>query len=171
MSNTAINTFRRAALAASLAAALALQPALAQDKTAVPPPPKAGAEHCPDMDHHGDPAAHLQKKLDDLGAKLHLKDSQQTAWKTYRSQVAELSAARHQHTEGSPEPGEQFKNLTAPERLQKAADRMRAGAEQLDKLAKQTGTFYKTLSPEQQTIFDLYQRDMKPHRMPGHHGR
>jgi hypothetical protein len=80
-----------------------------------------------------------------------------------------LNAARHQHLDGGAEQRQQFKNLPAPERLQKAADRMRDGAEQLDKLAKQTASFYKVLTPEQQTIFDLVQRDMKPRHKSFHH--
>lgn len=162
MSKTVSTKLRLAALAASLAATLAIQPAMAQNA-----PPTGAPEHAMHRDGKGDPAAHLQKKLDDLGAKLHLKDSQQAAWKTYRGQITELSAARHQRMEGGPERRDQFRNAPAPERLQQAADRMRDGAEQLDKLAKQTGAFYKTLTPEQQTIFDLYQRDMRPHRPHG----
>lgn len=164
-----VKTLRLTALAASLAVALVTQPVFAQDKAAAPAPATAAAEHRPHhKDDRGDPAAHTQTKLDDLGAKLHLKDNQQAAWKTYRTQLTELSAARHQRSEGGPKQHEEFRNLPAPERLQKAADHARVGAEQLDKLAKQTATFYKTLTPEQQTIFDLSQPDLKPHRGFGH---
>lgn len=166
MSNTT-KTLRIAALGAALATTFALQPAFAQDKSLPAPTGKTAPEHCPHMGEHGDHAAHMQQKLDDLGTKLHLKDSQQAAWKQYRAQLTELSAARHKDMEADgADKHDQVKNLSAPERLQKMADRMRAGADNLDKVAKQTATFYKTLTPEQQTIFDLYQRDLRP--MHGH---
>lgn len=162
MTNTT-GTLRIAALGAALAVACAMQPALAQDKSPPAPPGKTAPEQCPHMDGHGDSAAHIQQKLDDLGTKLHLKDSQQAAWKQYRAQLTELSAAHHKDMEANgADKQDQMKNLPAPERLQKMADRMRAGADDLDKVAKQTATFYKTLTPEQQTIFDLYQRNLRP---------
>lgn len=166
MSNTTKNV-RIAVLGAALATVFALQPALAQDKTLPAPPGKAGPEHCSHMGGHGDHAAHLQQKLDDLGTKLHLKDNQQAAWKQYRGQITEIGATHHKDmkTKGM-DKYEQMKNLPAPERLQKMADRMRAKADDLDKVAKQTATFYKTLTPEQQTIFDMYQ-----HNLRSMHGR
>lgn len=171
MSKISHKSLRLAALAASLAAALALQPAMAQDAKTIPPAGKA-PEHCTHMDGHGDPAVHLQNKLDDLGQKLHLKDNQQAAWKQYRTQLTDAAAAHHKDMEGMKDKRAEFKDLPAPERLQKMADRMHQHADQLDKLAKQTATFYKTLTPEQQTIFDLSQRDLHPkhgHMMMRHH--
>jgi len=155
--------------ASACAAALTLQPAFADDKLAPPAGPKP--EHCPMMEH-GDHAAHVQHKLDELGQKLHLKDNQQSAWKDYRGYITEASA---EHTKMMGDHGkdmhEKMSNLPAPERLQKAADKMREGADALDKLAKRTATFYKTLSPEQQTIFDLYAHQMHGgmHMMQKHH--
>jgi hypothetical protein len=155
--------------ASACAAALTLQPAFADDKLAPPAGPKP--EHCPMMEH-GDHAAHVQQKLDELGQKLHLKDNQQSAWKEYRGYITEASA---EHTKMMGDHGkdmhEKMSNLPAPERLQKAADKMREGADALDKLAKRTATFYKTLSPEQQTIFDLYAHQMHGgmHMMQKHH--
>lgn len=164
--STATTPMRRAVLAACCAAALTLQPALADDKNLPPAPNKAMHEQCPHM--QGDATAHMQMKLDDLGEKLHLKDSQQAAWKTYRGQLTDMSTM---HEKMKPADGhargEKMHDMPAPERLQKTADRMRLGAESLDKLAKQTATFYKVLSPEQQTIFDLYQRKMHPHKGMG----
>jgi hypothetical protein len=149
------NPVRLASLAVSFAAAFAIQPTLAQEGSAPPPPPP----HEWRMDH-GDLAKHTQERLDDLGAKLHLKDSQQAAWKQYRTQLSEQFAA-HQKERGEQRDLQKSRgDLSSPERLQQAADRVRAEADHLDKLARQTSVFYKTLTPEQQTIFDLYYRDM-----------
>lgn len=173
--STVTTPMRRAMLAACCAAAFTLQPALADEKNLPPTPNKAMHEQCPHM--HGDHMAHMQMKLDDLGEKLHLKDNQQAAWKTYRGQLTDMAT---QHEKMMPGDGhdmqkqmqKEMHDTPAPERMQKMADKMRMGAENLDKLAKQTATFYKVLSPEQQTIFDLYQRNMRPHGgMKGmHHG-
>jgi hypothetical protein len=149
------NSLRLASLAVSVAAAFAIQPTLAQEGNAPPPPPP----HERRMDH-GDPAEHVQERLDDLGAKLHLKDSQQAAWKQYRTQLTEQFAAHHKERGEQRDAQKSHRDLSSPERLQQAADRARAEADHLDKLAKQTSVFYKTLTPEQQTIFDLYHLDM-----------
>ena len=161
-------TLRTALFASVCAAALILQPAIADDKLAAQSGPKP--EHCPMMEH-GDPAAHVQHKLDELGQKLHLKDNQQSAWKDYRSYITEASAERTKMMgDHGKDMHEEMSNLPAPERLQKTADKMRAGADALDKLAKRTATFYKTLSPEQQTIFDLYAHQMHHGMHQMHHG-
>jgi Spy/CpxP family protein refolding chaperone len=150
-------SLRLASLAVAVAAALTIQPTLAQESNTPPTPPP----HEWRMDQ-GDLAKHVEGKLDDLGAKLHLKDSQQAAWKQYRTQISEQFAAR-QKERGEQRDMQKNRDLSSPERLQQIAERLRAEADHLDKLAKQTSVFYKTLTPEQQTIFDLYSREMMGH--------
>ena len=166
-------------IAASMAfGALSLQSALADT-------PAAGANQstmpmrggvCPHAKHGtggmwgmmGSPefAKHVDEKLDDLGAKLHLTEKQQPAWKTYRGYITTSVAdfqKKHQGMHGTDQM-QAFRDLPTPERMQKMADHMKTMAGNLDQLAKKTGAFYKQLTPEQQTIFDMYQREMHGRR-------
>jgi len=177
------NSLRASLLAATLAlSGWAAQPVLAQphgDGMGMSAKPeqcltkKSGS--CPMMKcKHGMQysAEHVAKKLDELGTKLHLKDKQQSAWKDYRDFISAAAADHQKQREGMRDPQKraEMRDLPTPERLQKMADHMQAKADDMDKVAKKTSAFYKQLSPEQQTIFDLYQRDMHP-RKHGHHGK
>ena len=151
----------------------ALQPALADTKPAgmMAGGGMQGMEQCPMMGA-GDYGKHMRQKLDELGTNLHLKDNQQAAWKEYRDYLTQASTDQQKRFEEmrGPDARTKMRDLPAPERLQKMADRMKIAADELDKLAKHTATFYKTLSPEQKTIFDLNQRNMHPRKYMQHSG-
>jgi len=108
---------------------------------------------------------HMQKDIDELQKQLHLKDVQQAAWTQYKSFVtssineyAKEKGGRRSQANASQE------SKSTPERIQFAAARMRDRADKLDKLGKQTESFYQELSPEQKTIFDLHFRRRFEHR-------
>jgi hypothetical protein len=174
------NALRATAIAASVTlGAWAIQPAFAQSNGG-PGPQKAEqcpmmkGEQCP-MHKRGygiaNPVEHVTKNLDELGANLHLKDKQQGAWKDYRDYLIQTAGDHQKQREGMREQRGTMRDLPAPERLRKMADHMQKKADDMDKLAKKTASFYGTLSPEQQTIFDLHQRKHHPHKMKHHrHG-
>jgi hypothetical protein len=168
------NAFRATVVAASVAlAGLAIQPAFADQHGG---PGMQKAEQCPMMKdrqcpmqkgQYGkyDSVEYVTKRLDKLGANLHLKDKQLGAWKDYRDYLIQGAGDRQKQREAMREQRGAMRDLPAPERLRKMADHMQKKAADMDKLAKKTAAFYDTLSPEQQTIFDLHQRKHRPQKM------
>jgi hypothetical protein len=116
-----------------------------------------------------DPAEHARKRLDGLEARLNLRDDQKAAWKSYaeaalaraHERAAKMQAFR-EHRDGD------RKVLDTASRLDKAADMMRARADELAKVAQDTRAFQQVLSPEQQAVFDLYWKPQR-HGMRGGH--
>jgi len=120
--------------------------------------------------HRFDPVKHTQHRLDQLQGKLGIKESQKTAWQAYSDAAlarAKERSARMQdfHAKrGAPK-----QDLDTASKLDKAAERMRARADDLQKVAQDTRSLQQALTPEQQTIFDLYwQSQKRPGRMGGH---
>jgi hypothetical protein len=117
-----------------------------------------------------DPVKHARKRLDGLEAKLNLKDEQRAAWKTYADAAlarARERAARMQGFHGRQ--GGDGRNLDTASKLDKAADRMRARADDLKKVAQDTRAFQEVLGAEQQSIFDLYWAPRGHGMRGGHH--
>jgi hypothetical protein len=107
---------------------------------------------------------HMEKRINELHDKLKLSASQEPAWKTY------IAAMQPQQRPQRPDRAEWAK-LSAPERMEKALGRMKdREAQMADRLAA-TKTFYATLTPEQQKVFNDNSR-MGPHGGHGrHHGQ
>ena len=119
--------------------------------------------------HHAprDPGAWAQKRLDGLSKKLNLTPAQQPVWANYSSAMLKLAQERAREMEkwrSADRP--KFRDMSAPDRLESMAARMRAGAERLSKLASETKTFYAELNPAQKTIFDLYAASAGHRHMP-----
>lgn len=96
----------------------------------------------------GDPVAYADERLDALKADLGISADQENAWNAYADAVrakAQLMVAHRQimHSSGGPQ-------LNTEQRV----NMMQQGAEQMQNLAKATGDFYATLSPEQQSKAD-----------------
>lgn len=135
-----------------------------------PAPPMRGA-NAPMHAMH-DPVAAAQQRLDALGKKLNLKPAQQEAWKSFSDGMLKL-AKDHAQEMGKGPLGDRAKleELSAPEKLEAMAARMRKHADDLGKMAGDIKPFYNQLSPEQKTIFDLFARNAWRDRMqPGMHG-
>lgn len=154
----------RGALAVSLLAATGLVAAADSAPAANSP----AGKHAPH--HRFDPVKHAQHKLDRLEEKLSLKDAQKTAWQTYADAVlarAKERSARMQ--EFHARRGAQRQDMDTAARLDKAAERMRARAEELQKMAQETRALQESLSPEQKAILDLYWKSgNRRERMGGH---
>jgi Spy/CpxP family protein refolding chaperone len=120
-------------------------------------------------EHHEDHAQrrieHAQKNLDALQRQLHLKDNQQAGWSQYKSfVVSSLSEYAKGKENRRTRETEAREVESTPTRIQNLVVQMRERADKLDKLGKQTDTFYQTLSPEQKTIFDLHWKNRHSHQ-------
>lgn len=120
--------------------------------------------------HRFDPVKHTQRNLEQLQAKLNLKDEQKSAWQTYSDAAlarAQERTARMQAFHAKKGAARHESDTAA--KLDKAAEAMRARADQLQKVAQDTRTFQQVLTPEQQTIFDLYWKSQRHHGKRGGH--
>ena len=146
--------------------------------------PLALADHHHMMDHsdgqHGmhhdgggrfGPAKRAEKHLGELEQKLNLKSDQKTAWNTYSQAVmghAKDRESRMKRMRGRR--GGMHSDVDTATKLERMSQWMRAGADRLDQMAKDTRAFQDVLSAEQQTIFDLYWQVHSPRGMRGMRG-
>ncbi len=134
--------------------------------------PKTAVSASTHASHHAarDPVARATKRLDDLSKKLNLTSAQNSAWTNYRSAMLKRAQERAQEMEKRrPADRSAQADVSTPDRLERIAARMRAGAERLSQLANDTKTFYAVLSREQKTIFDLYAANARRNHMPMMH--
>ncbi len=129
------------------------------------------AEHAKHVRHHRfDPVKHTQHRLDQLEAKLNLNDAQQSAWQAYADAALARAQARSERVQQfHARRGAVKQEIDTASRLDKAAERARARADELQKIAQDTRALQQALSPEQQTIFDLYWKSQRPARMGARH--
>jgi Spy/CpxP family protein refolding chaperone len=124
---------------------------------------------------HHDPAkmqAMMAKHQADLKAKLQITPAQEGAWTAF--------TAAMQHPAGmgmrpSDAQRAEMSQLSTPERIDKMramrTERMAQRAAEMDKRANATKTFYATLTPEQQKVFDAaFQKRGAPGEHRGHGG-
>lgn len=111
---------------------------------------------------HGDMAANMQKKLDELHTKLKLSKDQEPAWKTFSDQVrAQGKKMSDMHANM---PGQMQKTMAqnAPDRMEMMASMMKDKAQDMSAMADAMKTFYATLTPEQKATFDsVHQEHMR----------
>jgi len=150
-------TTQRFLLAATAVALLGSLPAWAQT-----PPPKDGPRHEHMAQHRGEHMAERQAKLK---AALKLTASQEAAWTAYTSahQPPANPPARPDRAE--------WDKLTTPQRLDKLQSMKTERDAHMARAMDATRTFYASLSPEQQKVFDAQAPlgGMGMHRA-GHHG-
>jgi periplasmic protein CpxP/Spy len=121
--------------------------------------------------HQGmNPVERAQQHLDELEQKLYLTADQQAAWKTYADTALARAADRAKHMEEfHAQRGDHHGDMDTASRLEHMSQRMRERADELQQMAKDTRAFQQTLTPEQQTIFDLYWKSQFQRGM--RHGR
>ena len=157
---------RRMVLAATAAMGLCTVMAVGR---AVAHPPGGDAPPPPGM-HMGGPgpwgAGMVEERLTKLHDALNLSPDQTAAWDTFAAQAKERAT---QIKAGRPDP-EEWAKLSAPDRLDQIAARMKERQADLEAMAQSLRTFYAVLTPEQQTIVDEHFRFRGP-GPPGPHGR
>jgi hypothetical protein len=103
--------------------------------------------HMMDQDHEAKFREHFAKRTAELHDKLKLNANQEAAWKTYIAAITPPPRPpRPDHAE--------WKNLSAPERMERMLNHMKEAEGRMSNALAATKTFYATLTPEQQKIFN-----------------
>ena len=106
------------------------------------------------------------KRLQELKVFLQLQDKQEADWSTFSA------ALQSPVTRPSPMNPADMEKLTTPERIDKMMAMKAARDAQINSRMNATKTFYASLNPQQQKVFDTHaSRALKRHGMaPGHRG-
>lgn len=115
------------------------------------------------MEAHRD--ARHQKHLDELKVFLQLQASQEGAWQVF-SDVMKPPMKRP----GGHNPADMEK-LNTPERIDKMMALKSERDTEISKRMNATKTFYATLTPTQQKVFDTHTHKFMSHGPMGHHGK
>jgi hypothetical protein len=151
-----MKTLHRHLLTAAVLAGLGLA-AVAQTQTPPAQPGGPGAPHTMQADHgRMDPARmermrarmeeRMARRLEQLKQKLQISRGQEGAWAAW---TAALKPTQFQR----PDRGE-FARLSTPERIDRIKARRAQHQAEMDKRLDATKTFYASLTPEQQKLFD-----------------
>jgi hypothetical protein len=142
-----------APIAAAVLAAAALG---AQAQT--PPPPPAGAPLGMQHEGHGnfDPARmhqrmqeRMQRRMESLKRILQIAPAQEGAWNAWTSAMRPSQQAMQQRGHRG-----EFARMTTPERLDRMRQMRALRAQEMDRRAEATKSFYAQLTPPQQKAFD-----------------
>jgi hypothetical protein len=111
-------------------------------------------------------AEHRSKRLQELKVFLQLQDNQEADWSTFSA------ALQTTMTPPSPMNPAEIEKLTTPERIDKMMVMKAAREAQINSRMNAVKTFYASLNPQQQKVFDTHaSKAMKRHGMgPGHRG-
>jgi protein CpxP len=99
-------------------------------------------------------AEQIEKRQQKLHDALKLTANQEPAWKTY------LAAIKPQQPAGRADRAA-FKELTAPQRMEKRLEMSKARTTHQETRLEALKTFYAVLTPEQQKVFDQHSHDGK----------
>jgi hypothetical protein len=114
----------------------------------------SGAQH--QGKRHYDPVQRAEKHLIGLEKKLNLKAEQQTAWTTYSDAMMQRARDQAGRMKTFKSRRDEMRDLDTASKLERMAQWMRERADGLDAMAGETRLFQDSLTPEQQTIFDMY---------------
>jgi Spy/CpxP family protein refolding chaperone len=168
---------------ASLLATLGLAAVAQAPQTPNPAPAPSATQRGPMMGErmgHGDPAKMQQrmaerhgKHMAELKAKLKLTPTQEGAWTTFTGGMQ--PPARKMDRAQMQQMHAEMDKLPTPERIDKMralrAERMKDMTARMTQREEAVKTFYATLTPEQQKVFDAeHQRHRKEGSRGGHHG-
>jgi LTXXQ motif family protein len=95
-------------------------------------------------------AHHLDKQLNELGARLEIKASQEASWQGFRAAFIDLMTPAHRAEPGKPESGVPDAATLAKKHAEMAADH----AQKLAKVADATAKLQSELSPEQRLVLN-----------------
>jgi len=111
-------------------------------------------------------AEHRAKRLQELKVFLQLQGNQEADWSTFSA------ALQSPVSRPAPMNPAEMGKLTTPERIEKMMAMKAARDARINLLMTATKTFYASLSPQQQKVFDTHaSKAMKRHGMgPGHRG-
>ena len=132
-------------------------------------PAQAEKEKSPGPGQHRkwDPAKMAEmrtKHLEALHKKLDIKPEQESAWQTWTEQTK--MPERPQHSKAD---WEAMQKLSAPERMEKMLEHMKAGQTRMEQHLAALKTFYGQLTPEQKATFDKVSLRHRPGGPGQHH--
>ena len=142
-------TFQRVALAAVLGLGLVVS-AAAQDRSPGPGGP-AGPRGGDRQKLFEDWQHRREQRIHDL---LQIKPDQETAFRTFVSSLEQARPAHGQRLRGPGAAQGEREALTAPQRLDRAAQRLADRQQRLQKESAAVKTFYAVLTPDQRKSFD-----------------
>ncbi len=103
---------------------------------------------------------HMAKRQAELHDKLKLTANQEAGWKTFTAAMTPTDMGKR------PDRAE-WDKLSAPERMEKRLDMMKQGEAHMTTRLAATKTFYATLTPEQQKVFnESFAKHSGHHRGP-----
>jgi protein CpxP len=127
---------------------------------------KGDCDHAWGAEHEKGGAARFEKHMAKLHDALKLTTAQEAAWTEFSNKIKPVNMGKP----GMDKPAHQdWKDLSAPDRLDKALDNMKAREKELTEHAAAVRAFYGTLTPDQQKIFDG--RFQAYHHRHDHHSR
>jgi len=100
---------------------------------------------------------HFDQRMVELHASLKLTSEQEVVWADFVSKLQPVKTEHHDP--------QQWQSLSTPERLDRMLGRMRAREQEMTERTATVRSFYATLTPDQQRIFD--QQFLLAH--PDHH--
>ena len=111
-------------------------------------------------------AEHRAKRLQDLKTFLQLQSNQESAWSAF------FAAVQNPISRPMPTNPDELEKLSTPERIDKMMAIKKARDEQINTRMDATKTFYATLNPQQQKVFDVFSSNAKKHNPmgPDHRG-
>ena len=111
-------------------------------------------------------AEHRAKRLQDLKTFLQLQSNQESAWSAF------FAAVQNPISRPMPTNPDELEKLSTPERIDKMMAIKKARDEQINTRMDATKTFYATLNPQQQKVFDVFSSNAKKHNLmgPDHRG-
>jgi Spy/CpxP family protein refolding chaperone len=143
-------TFQRVALAAVLGLGLVVS-AAAQDRGPGPGGAGPGPRGADRQKLFEDRQHSREQRLHDL---LQIKPDQEPAFRTFVSSLEQARPERGQRKRGPGGAQGDRETLTAPQRLDRQAQRLADAQQRLQKEAAAVKTFYAVLTPEQRKSFD-----------------
>lgn len=128
---------------------------------------KENCDHAWSAEHEHEGAAHFDKHMAKLHGDLKLTAAQETAWTEFSNKIKPVNMDKAGMESGH----QDWKNMNTPDRLDKMLDNMKSRETKMAEHAAAVRTFYATLTPDQQKIFDRHfeefqrrhGRDQRPH--------
>lgn len=142
-----MNTFRKSLLCGAIAFMGIGSLAYAAQNTGGSGSHEHGSFSCGQMHHGKDFREGMAKRQTVLHDKLKLTAQQETAWKSY------VAAIKPDENAQRPNAAD-WEKLSAPERMEKMLGKMKEHQSIMEKHLSATKTFYATLTPKQQKIFN-----------------
>ena len=129
---------------------------------------KENCDHAWSAEHEHEGAAGFDKHMAKLHDDLKLTSAQETAWTEFSNKIKPVKMDKEEMNKSH---SQDWKDMSTPDRLDKMLDHMKSRETKMGEHAAAVRTFYATLTPDQQKIFDRrfeefqhrHGHDQRPH--------